>query len=820
MKNLQTFWLAILLSIVLPLASGAGSAHAAKITPGTLTGIITSSATTTPVVGATVKATNISTGAVTSTTSITTGSYKLTLAPATYSVAYSAANYQPAIRTGVSILAGKTTTVSLALEPVFQTLNHATRLSSYTGPDTCLACHSVSASGTDLLTDVFNSAHFQVRTPTSFIDMPGDGSHGMIDRACGLPGTSMLAGNFAYIATAADGTKAGDGCGKCHIAYRPPFKYMTAADARNDIDCLICHAQIYGVEWDDPVNVNLYGSNPQPHVRAVSPLADGTLAWSQDRSVKTAQSVGNPTSAKACLRCHDHNMSGYKRATPFTAATDVHAARNFSCTKCHIASQHKTPRGNFVTDMVANEQTTTNMSCSRCHGVTPHIANNAADLNKHTANVACEVCHIADMNVEENIGSRAWAPFTMDPRTGVWSDTRPLVAGSFYTPATEFHSTSSLPQIRWFDGTASMLAQPGGSYTTRESTGGCSKLFALKPFINGMLFDAGWLPGPSSDPGFDMVNGTWPASMKAYYENNWPKFLQMNFVDAKYPTAQSYWLERPDMAVMLNNFPMMLYMDRSTFQSEAGNTIGAPVPGPQSAATYPGIAKAINIGMGRIGIDMGYFPADSDPAIVGANLWSGTFFGMWAPINMDPTSPFNGELNSFITMSHSIKGTATLGTTMTSCYTCHYDQIEYDAATPVAKRLDFALLGWPNVDTNPIVDPLYDRKIETPVPAVERIVFNFVQGARTQNLRISTYIVDSITRLPLPNVTVSGTLTGPAGQAGLPYTASAASDSAGVALIIFSQRTLLPGTYTFAINSITYNGVTTPSNITCSYTKL
>ena len=136
------------------------------------------------------------------------------------------------------------------------------------------------------------------------------------------------------------------------------------------------------------------------------------------------------------------------------------------------------------------------------------------------------------------------------------------------------------------------------------------------------------------------------------------------------------------------------------------------------------------------------------------------------------------------------------------------------------KRLDFGLLGWPNVDTNPIVDPLYDRKIETPVPAVERIVFNFVQGARTQNLRISTYMVDSITRLPLPNVTVSGTLTGPAGQAGLPYTASAVSDSAGVALIIFTQRTLLPGTYTFAINSITYNGVTTPSSITCSYTIL
>lgn len=819
MKNRPDICLAILLSFFLMLLTGPGGVLAAKTTTGTLSGIINNAVTAAPISGATIKATNEATGTITSTTSNSTGSYKLTLAPATYSIECSAATYQVATRASVSVLVGKTTTLNITLQPVLQSLSHSGRLSSYDGPDTCLACHSVSASGTDLLADVFNSAHFQARTLNSMIDIPAGGSHGMVDRACGLPGSNMLADNYAGIATAADGTKMVDGCGKCHIAYRPPYKYVMAADARNDIDCLICHAEVYGAEWDDPANISQYGSNPQPHVRTVTTLADGTLTWSQDRSIKSAQSVGNPTSTKACQRCHEHNMSGYKRATPFTATTDVHAAKNFTCTKCHAATQHKIPRGNFVTDMMANEQTTVNMSCSRCHGVTPHNANNAVDLNKHTANVACEVCHVADMKVEGDIGWQSWAPFTLDPRTGIWTDTRPVLANSFYTPYIEYIPTTALPLIRWFNGSASMLAQPGGSYANRESTGGCSKLYALKPFVNGMLFDAGWLPGPSSDPGFDPVNGTWPYSMKAYYENNWPKFLALGFVDAKYPTAQSYWLARPDMAQMLNSFPMMLYMDRSGFQLEAGKTSGTPVPGPQSAATYPGLAKAINVGMGRIGIEMGYFPPTSDPETVGVNLWSGRFFGMWAPVNMDPTSPFNGELNSFITMSHSIKGAAALGTTTASCYNCHYTATEYAAQKLITKRLDFSQLGWPNIDANPIVDPLYDRIIAAPVPAIDRIVFSFVQGNSSQTLKISTYVVDSITRLPMPNVTVSGTLTGPAGQSGLPFAASAVSGSTGMAVVNFSKSTLLNGTYTWTLKTLTYDGVATPVAISCSYTK-
>lgn len=819
MKTRCRTWLALLLCLLLSVVTGVGGALAAKVTTGTLSGTVTNAVTAAPVAGATVKAINAATGAVTSTTSTSTGTYKLTLAAATYSVECSATSYQTATNTGVSILAGKTTTLNIALQPALQTLNHAGKISSYAGPSTCLVCHKTSISGTDLLTDVFRSAHFQMRTPNALIDMPGSGSHGMINRACGLPGSNMLADNFAGFAVAADGTKAADGCGKCHIAYRPPLMYPTATDAQNDIDCLICHAEAYGAEWDLATTIALYGTNPEPHVRTVTTLADGTYTWSQDRSLKTAQSVGNPSSAKYCLRCHYDNMGGHKRATPYDASVDSHAAKGMPCTQCHVPSQHKIPRGNFVTDMMANEQTTTDMSCDRCHGVAPHNANNAIDLNKHTANVTCEACHIPSMDVADNTSLKSWAPYTLDPRTGIWSNTLPTLSGSFYAPYSQVYAVGTMPTVRWFDGKASMLAQPSGSYSERASVGGCAKLFAFKPFVNGMLFDAGWLPGPSSDPGFDMVGGTWPFSMKAYYENNWTKFLAMGFVDAQYATAQAYWSARPDMAQMLNNFPMMLYMDRGTYLAEAGKVIGTPQPGPQSAATFPGIAKALNIGMGRIGIDMGYFPAGSDPETVGTNLWSGTFFGMWVPVNMDPTSPFMGELASYITMSHGIRSAASLGTTTDFCYTCHYTSTEYGAQKPLPKRLDFGILGWPNIDTNPIVDPLYDRIITTPVPAVDRIAFSYVQGKTNQSLKISTYVVDSVTRLPMANVTVTGTLTGPAGQAGLPYTASAVTDSTGVALVTFTQKTLLSGTYLWTVNSLTSNGVTTPSTASCSYAK-
>jgi len=600
------------------------------------------------------------------------------------------------------------------------TINLDSATNPYTGPNTCLGCHETSRTGSSTSADLYNSVHFQLRTLNSDMDIPGGGSHGMLDRACGLPGTTAMAGNWAGTAISPiNGAPYDDGCGKCHVTYKMPYRYPTAADARPDFDCLICHAKVYGKEWEDPAIQALYGTNPENHDRKVITLTDGSKSWSQDRSTKTAQTAGK-VQVKSCLRCHEHGLDGYKRSTPYTAENDVHAERNMLCTECHTTAQHKMARGNYVTDGMANEMPGTPVTCTgACHTNAPHNAANASDLNKHSTNVSCEACHIPTLNNEHgnDIHKRAWAPFTLNPMTGTW-DATPVMTNAeypgYYDAYTTYFAPGTTPTIRWFNGKASMLAQPYGGYSSRADKGGASKLFAFREFVNGMLFDAGWLAQSATyqNPNLDHVNQTAPYSMKYFFNANWDKFKMFGFADAAaYPTALAYWTARPDMAYQMNNFPMMLQFNRAIFLSEAGQKIGNPPPGPQSAATYPGVAKAINSGMGSMAIDMGYAPPGTDPIVAGQAMWSGQFFGMWVPPNMDPKSPFMGEINSFITMSHGIKGATALNTIATQkyngniCSSCHYTGAEYAAGILLNKRLDFAKLGYPSQGT--ITDPFY-----------------------------------------------------------------------------------------------------------------
>jgi hypothetical protein len=350
---------------------------------------------------------------------------------------------------------------------------------------------------------------------------------------------------------------------------------------------------------------------------------------------------------------------------------------------------------------------------SGCHTTSAHAGENADALNQHLTNVTCETCHIHSLDEPRNIHRRAWAPFTLDPISGQWEVTAPTTQGQeypgYWDAYTEYLPIGTRPTIRWFNGGASMLAQPYGGYGDRRSAGGDARLFPFKPFVSGMLFDAAWLPGPPRDGSFDLMNGTWPASMKYFYEQNWPKFIEFGFIDPQYPTPAGYWAARPDMAAMLNNFPMMLQIDRKIFLSEAGTVLGSPVPGPQSAATYPGIAKAINIGLGKMALDLGYAPVGTPLETAGQGMWSGSFFGMWVPPNMDQLSPFFGEVTSFITLSHAIKSnTAFSGE---ACYACHYTADEYAGANAGVKYLSFADLGYPDRDLNGRVDPMYDREL-------------------------------------------------------------------------------------------------------------
>jgi len=699
-------------------------------------------------------------------------------------------------------------------------VDHTRKISRYDGPSTCLGCHSTSKMGSNLAADVYNSAHFQLRTTGSSIDMPGGGAHGMLDRACGLPGTTMMANNYAYTAVGPTGTTRDDGCGKCHVAYKLPLMYPNAASATNDIDCLRCHAEYYGAEWDAPDVMTTFGANPEAHARNVVTMTDasGTFStWSQDRSQKTAGSVGNLPKSKYCLRCHEHGYTGYKRATPFTPETDAHAAAGVKCGDCHAMQQHRIARGNFVTDMVANDLPNYDLGCAAaaCHGSVPHSLTNAAALNRHTTNVRCEACHIPTLPVTDDIAVRAWAPFTLNPLTGAWDDTPATTEGSLYPglydayvelydkPWTIRYANiaDAIPAIRWFDGKASMLAQPSGGYANRRSAGGCSTLFALKPFISGMLFDGGWLENLRD------ANGTRLYSMKWLYEQSWSNFLAMGFVDAQYPTAGDYWAARADMAGMLDNFPMMLSFDRDIYLSRAGEVVGIPLPGPQTGATYPGIQAAIESGMAAIGA-----------------TWSGTsFFGMWVPPNMvnpgDPASLPDPRLplGSFITPSHSIQGAAAMGT---PCYSCHMTPEEYalGAAAP-EKRAPFAYLGYPDKDANGAVDPMYgdiDRPTEV-IPGVGSITMTFTASRKGETLTTVVAIVNPTTSAPLSGVAVTGSLKVPGSTT--PVAFSGTTGTAGTVSFAYTQPTLPAGTYAFAVKELAYGGKTYPESCTKSAVK-
>lgn len=717
-------------------------------------------------------------------------------------------------------------------------VDHSTKISAYTGPETCMACHSKSKMRTILAQDVYNSVHFQLRTTNVSIDMPGGGSHGMLDRACGLPGTTLMAGNYAGTAINSSGGKLDDGCGKCHLSYKPPQFYTSYTDALPDIDCLICHAAVYSkAEWDDPAKQALYGTNPGAPLRAVVPLksiprysgdTSGRLTWAQDRTLPTARTVGQLPRSEFCQRCHEHGLSRYKRATPFEAATDVHAAGAMECFQCHLMEKHKIARGNYVTDGTANERPTVEVGCSvsGCHLAAPHLATNAAALNKHTTNVACEACHIPQMKGANNIWERTWGPFTVDPRfipqyastqtppdpaTFPWESTPATKTGEypgFWDAFSTYHDAQGAtdwPSIRWFDGKASMLAQPFAGFNDRASAGGKARLFAFKPFTSGMLFDAAWLPGPPTD--WNNAN-TWRASMRAFYEANWDRYVQFGFVGATYPTAASYWAARPDMAAMLNRFPNMLQFSRPTFLSGAGDVAGTPVPGPQTAATFPQIAAAIDLGMGTMGLEMGACGPLTDPVQCGKLFWSGSFFSMWVPVDLQ------GYLGSFITASHAIRGTEPGSPLLDPlfCTSCHYNADEYHKVVPPAKkRLDFAALGYPDTDQNGLTDPRAEPSV---VPTISGVTMAFASGKSTQSLTITVSVVNckdpNTPQAPVSGVTVKGTLTGPA-NSNLPVTFTGITQADGKVVFVHSKKVLPAGTYTFT--------ATEPCPFTKSQTK-
>ncbi|MEO5341702.1 MAG: hypothetical protein H7837_14525 [Magnetococcus sp. MYC-9] len=362
----------------------------------------------------------------------------------------------------------------------------------YEGPQTCLTCHATirvtdgqgKVKSVDTLEDVVHSVHFKFQSSSEGFSTYGfDGRQvnskgtlpipmGKIDRACGVPGSFTWTGWAEWIKSKpahANGAVEvrSEGCGQCHIGggYHPSTEQMlpahdAPATAKAGIDCLICHATGYDM-----------------NARTVIEDAHGKR-WNQDRSLRTALTVGQPT-VRNCLFCHQHNMGGdreenlpagaapdnlghanrrllhpgAKRGNSFQKETDVHAAAGMLCTDCHQPEGHKIPRGDKGVDLVANDLPRKKVECEGCHTAAPHVKDtqDRALLNGHVDRLACETCHIRELRAD-NVVLRDWIHPVWNEEEGIYVFKDIYQSGK---PGKGF-------KFLWFNGNGSFLANALG----------------------------------------------------------------------------------------------------------------------------------------------------------------------------------------------------------------------------------------------------------------------------------------------------------------------------------------------------------------------
>ena len=365
----------------------------------------------------------------------------------------------------------------------------------YEGPATCLKCHRTmkvrdaagcvrTAAGVrvvNTLDDVVDTMHFKFQAMAGgFTTVGYDGREvnakgrpipvGKIDRACGIPGSFSWTG-WAALIRSKPARKQGEtvvrseGCGQCHVGgntHPATEKMMPIGDVpartKQGIDCLICHSRAYDMNERFVV------------------AGKGGRRWNQDRSLKAALAAGKPTSDN-CLLCHQHNMggdlypanaagtalgrqhqrllhAGAKRGNGFSPASDVHAAAGMLCTDCHIPRGHKIPRGTRGTDLVGNDLPGRVVECENCHTAAPHTRDKKtrAFLNAHVDRVACEACHIKELE-RNSVVLRDWVHPTWNAEEGIWTPTDVLKSGD---PGVGF-------TFLWFNGYGTFLANALGT---------------------------------------------------------------------------------------------------------------------------------------------------------------------------------------------------------------------------------------------------------------------------------------------------------------------------------------------------------------------
>jgi len=248
----------------------------------------------------------------------------------------------------------------------------------------CVGCHGTEA------TEVHGSLHYQWQGPAlDMVNQPGT-PQGKLTNSVNSYCINIL-GNW-------------NGCRACHVGKGAMPEAVATPSQLANIDCLKCHSQ------------------------------GGVL----------------PTRAD-CLNCHAKAGGGdaVKRGdlALATGATidrnyDVHMATtgaNLQCQSCHTTRNHHIAgKGSDLRATDLDEPVT----CTNCHSAAPHGDSN---INKHTARVACQSCHIPVYAKDATDTSASEATETF--RT--WRSSN--AAAAPFHPASE-KANNLLPKYRFWNG--------------------------------------------------------------------------------------------------------------------------------------------------------------------------------------------------------------------------------------------------------------------------------------------------------------------------------------------------------------------------------
>jgi octaheme c-type cytochrome (tetrathionate reductase family) len=232
--------------------------------------------------------------------------------------------------------------------------------------ETCISCH------TERHLEVMESSHWNWER-VAYVE----------DKGVKALGKRNVLNNFCIGAQSNE-----KACAKCHIGYGMDGNTFDFNNARN-VDCMVCH------------------DNSEAYIKG------SAMAGYPDRNVNlthVAQSVGLPMNGN-CGSCHFYGGGGnnvkhgdLEEATlTATRDIDVHMAINgldMQCIDCHTAENHKM-LGRLYS---VSSENTRRATCEQCHTSTPHLKEM---LNRHTARLACQTCHIPEY-AKVNATKMAW----------------------------------------------------------------------------------------------------------------------------------------------------------------------------------------------------------------------------------------------------------------------------------------------------------------------------------------------------------------------------------------------------------------------------